>query len=364
VETLVYRGPWELTVETREDPRPGPGDVLVRVVATGICGSDVHGFTGENGRRHPGQVMGHETVGKVEKVGDDVDPGLGLRPGTVVTVNPVLACGDCPACTAGSQQSCPQRRVIGVTPDIVSAFAGLMVLPARNAVVLPAEMPIEYGALVEPLSVGFHAARRGGCTAEDAVLVVGGGPIGQACVLAARRLGVERIAVTEPDARRRGLAGSLGAVGVDPTASDPVASVTHVLGRPATLVLDAVGSTASLADAMACSGFGARVVLVGMSSPRIELAAYAVSTEERTLVGSFTYSAQDFRDTADWVATAPAVLGRLVEGRVDMLGAAAAFTELANGTSSASKVLVYPHGVPADTGRLGGVGRTQPGRER
>jgi threonine dehydrogenase-like Zn-dependent dehydrogenase len=88
-------------------------------------------------------------------------------------------------------------------------------------------------------------------------------------------------------------------------------------------------------------------VLVGMGAPRVELAAYAVSTEERTLIGSFAYSARDFRDTADWVATAPAVLGRLVEGRVDMRGAAAAFTELANGTSSASKVLVYPHGVPA-----------------
>jgi threonine dehydrogenase-like Zn-dependent dehydrogenase len=347
METLVYRGPWEMTVETREDPRPGPGDVLVRVVATGICGSDVHGFSGENGRRHPGQVMGHETVGRVEQVGDDVDPALGLRPGTVVTVNPVLACGSCPACVTGSQQSCPSRRVIGVTPDIVSAFAGLMVFPAANAVALPEEMPIEYGALVEPLAVGFHAARRGGCSGEDAVLVVGGGPIGQAAVLAARRLGVERVAVTEPNPRRRALAESLGAVGVDPGAQDVQAAVSEALGGPATLVLDAVGSTASLADAVACTGFGARVVLVGMGAPRVELAAYAVSTEERTLIGSFAYSARDFRDTADWVATAPAVLGRLVEGRVDMRGAAAAFTELANGTSSASKVLVYPHGVPA-----------------
>ena len=102
MRALVFKPPWELVVETLEDPRPAPGEVLIRVAATGICGSDVHGFTGANGRRHPGQVMGHETVGVVEEVGADVDPVLGLRPGATVTVNPLLACGDCPACDAGS----------------------------------------------------------------------------------------------------------------------------------------------------------------------------------------------------------------------------------------------------------------------
>lgn len=340
MRVLVYNGPWDLTVATRDDPEPGPTDVVITVAAVGICGSDLHGFTGETGRRKPGQVMGHEMVGRVAAVGAAV---TGIGPGDPVTVNPLIACGECPACAAGSEQSCPTRQVIGVAPEIVAAFAETLLAPAGNVVVLPESMPLEYGALIEPLSVGYHAASRGDCSAADRVLVVGGGPIGQACVLAARRLGAEHVAVTEPDEHRRALAGSLGA-----TALEPDGDVAAALGGPATLMLDAVGSTSSFASAVAHTGFGARVVLVGMNAPRIDLPAYAVSTEERTLIGSFCYSAREFRETAEWVGTAPEVLGRLVDGRVDMDGAAEAFTALAKGTSQRSKVLVFPHGVPAD----------------
>jgi threonine dehydrogenase-like Zn-dependent dehydrogenase len=348
VQALVFKQPWELAVETLDDPRPGPGEVLVRVAATGICGSDIHGFSGESGRRHPGQVMGHETVGVVEEVGAEVDSALGLQVGAVVTVNPLLACRDCQMCRQGSPQSCANRRVIGVNPEIRSAFAGFMTCPAENAVTLPPEMPIEYGALVEPLAVGYHAARRATCTSTDRALVIGGGPIGQACVLAARRLGVEHVAVTEIDSRRRELAGSLGATALDPRSDDLVQQVSTALGGPATVVLDAVGSTASVADALRCSALGARVVLLGMNSPRLELAAYSISTEERTLVGSFCYTYDEFRETAAWVSTAPDVLAGLVDGHVDLDGAADAFTLLARGESSASKILVHPHGAQGD----------------
>lgn len=350
MRALVYNGPWDLSVETMTDPRPGPREVLLRVVATGICGSDVHGYSGESGRRRPGQVMGHEMVGLVEARGDDVEPVPGVEPGATVTVNPLIPCGVCEACSAGAEQRCRDRRVIGVTPDIVSAFADLLVVPASNVVPVPTGVPQEYGALVEPLSVGYHAARRGGCSAGDNVLVVGGGPIGQACILAAHRLGAAGVAVTEPNPTRRALAATLGATGVDPRSDDAHAEVMRALGGSASLVLDAVGSTASLDTSMRCSAFGARVVLVGMNAPRVELSGYAVSTEERTLVGSFCYPAQDFRDTAAWVGTAPDVLGRLVDGRVDLEGAPQAFDELARGETAASKVLVFPQGVPAHAG--------------
>jgi threonine dehydrogenase-like Zn-dependent dehydrogenase len=345
MRALVFKEPWELAVEEVDDPSPGPGDVVLRVVATGICGSDVHGFSGESGRRRPGQVMGHETVGVVEEVGSEVDPALGVRPGTVATVNPLMACGDCPGCRAGAPQSCPNRRVIGVTPQIVSAFAERLACPADNVVSLPAEMPVHYGALVEPLAVGLHAARRGGCSADETVLVVGGGPIGQACVLAARRQGAERVMVSEPNPRRRELAGSLGAVPVDPQSCDLRSELQRAFGGPATLVLDAVGSTASMQVAIDCTAFGTRIVLLGMNTPRLELPAYAISTEERTVLGSFCYTPAEFDDTARWVGTAPEVLAGLVDGHVDLPGAPAAFDELARGASSASKILVHPHGV-------------------
>lgn len=319
MRALVFHGPGDLRVEQVPDPVPADGEVLIRVAATGICGSDLHGYTGENGRRHPGQVMGHETVGRVEGAG------------TLVTVNPVIGCGDCPQCAAGTEQLCARRRVIGVDPTYRSAFAELMAVPERNVVVLPADIPIEYGALVEPLAVGYHAARRGGVSPEDRVLVIGGGPIGQACALAARRLGAAEVVVSEPHPGRRALVSRLGFDAVHPSDVDGAATV----------VLDAVGSGASLGAALDKSTLGARVVLVGMNAPEVTLAAYAVSTYERTILGSFCYPSAEFRETAGWVATRPPGLEHLVDGRAGLGGAPDAFAALAAGSLDASKVLVF-----------------------
>ena len=122
MRALVYHGPHDIRVEERPDPEPGPEEVLLRISATGICGSDLHGYTGENKRRHPGQIMGHETVGRIVALGSGV-AGAGLEVERVATVNPVIGCGDCAQCAAGTEQLCPGRKVIGVNREIPSAFA-------------------------------------------------------------------------------------------------------------------------------------------------------------------------------------------------------------------------------------------------
>ncbi|MEV0714325.1 alcohol dehydrogenase catalytic domain-containing protein [Asanoa sp. NPDC050611] len=332
MRALVFQGPGRLHVEARPDPVPGPGEVLLDVIATGICGSDLHGYTGQNGRRFPGQVMGHETVARVRA-------GGALAPGTLVTVNPVLACGDCAACRADSQQRCPRRRVIGVDPAISSAFAEQIAVPGDNVVPLADDLPPPMGALVEPLSVGYHAARRGGVTADAAVLVIGGGPIGQAAALAAERLGA-RTLVSEPDATRSALLRTLGFPVVTPAAPDLGDRVVAALGVAPTVVVDAVGNTRSLGQALELSDPGATVVLVGMDKPRVDLAAYQISTEERTIVGSFCYTAGEFRGTAEWLAAESGRLAALVDVEVDLEAAPDTFAELAAGRMNASKVLV------------------------
>jgi len=118
MRVLVVRGPADLGLEERPDPTPGRDEVLLRITATGICGSDLHGYTGESGRRSPGQIMGHETVGRVVGTGDAVPVEWGLTPGRIVTVNPVIGCGDCAACAEGNEQLCDRRRVIGVDPTL------------------------------------------------------------------------------------------------------------------------------------------------------------------------------------------------------------------------------------------------------
>lgn len=348
MKALVLHGDYDIRVEDRPAPSPGPSEVVVEVIATGICGSDFHGYSGENGRRHPGQIMGHETVGRIQSVGSAV---TGLRLGQLVTVNPMMVCGACEVCRAGRGQWCSRRVVLGVTPEPPAAFADLVLVPADNIVVLPESMPAELGALVEPMAVGYHAVRRGGITADDRVLVIGGGPIGQACLLAARREGVTAVAVSDISASRRELCARLGATVINPADADLATATAEALGGAATLVVDAVGITQTLADAFAASGLGARIVLVGMGAPRVELPAYAVSTEERTLVGSFTYTAEEFAATAAWVGTVPEGIEALIDGRVGWDGAPQSFDDLARGRTSASKILVFPQGPPTAEAR-------------
>ncbi|HZL75811.1 MAG TPA: alcohol dehydrogenase catalytic domain-containing protein [Propionibacteriaceae bacterium] len=345
MRALVLRDYYDISVEERPDPVPGSGQAVVEVIATGICGSDFHGYSGENGRRHPGQIMGHETVGRVRELGVDV---AGLTVGQLVTVNPVMSCHACPACLSGQEQWCPRRVVFGVAREIPAAFAERFAVPASSIVPLPEDMPEELGALVEPMAVGYHAVRRGQPVPDDRVLVIGGGPIGQACLLAARRLGVQALAVSDVSSSRRDLCARLGAEVIDPSAGDLPEAVSNRLGAPATLVVDAVGISRTVVDALAASGLGSRIVLVGMGSPRLELDAYALSTSERSLIGSFTYSAAEFADTADWVGTVPEGIGALIDGRVDLDGAPQSFDDLARGRSKASKILVFPQGQPTE----------------
>lgn len=342
MRALVLDDWWQLSVRQRPDPELGAGDVLIKVVATGICGSDLHGFTGENRRRQAGQVMGHETVGRVVELGADVAES-GLDVGSIVTVNPVIGCGECEQCRSGAPQGCARKELVGVTPSRVSAFAELLCAPAENIVPLPERMPVEYGALVEPLAVGFHAIRQAPVQAGDSVLVIGGGPIGQACVLAAYREGASAVVVSERDEQRRKLASSLGALTAEP-GHDLADSVVQRLRRPPSVVVDAVGSDQSIRDALSCAAAGGSVVLVGMASPELTVPAYDISTAERRVIGSFCYTPAEFAATAAWVGTAPEVLEQLIDGQVDLDGAPDAFARLARGEWSASKVLVYPNG--------------------
>jgi threonine dehydrogenase-like Zn-dependent dehydrogenase len=342
MRVLVLEDWWNLVVSERPDPVPVGREVLLEIHATGICGSDIHGFTGQTGRRQVGQVMGHETVGRVLALGDDVGPESGLAVGAVATVNPVVSCGACDSCRAGSQQACPTKSVIGVDPAVSSAFAEKMLVPAANVIPLPAAMPIDYGALIEPLAVGYHAVRRGRIGPEDRVLVLGGGPVGQACLLAALRQGASRVVVSEPSPSRRSLSDALGAITLDLITPERVPVVAEALGGPPTVVVDAVGTSGSVNSAFSAAPLGSAIVLVGMGEAELKLHAYEISTKERSIIGSFCYSHQEFKETAEWVGTGPAELSSLIEGRVGLLESADTFAALARGDNTASKILVLP----------------------
>lgn len=356
MRALVLEDFGDLVLAERPRPEAGPGEALVRVLATGICGSDLHGYTGENGRRVPGQVMGHETVGTVVALGAAGRPaaaaGSAGRPGAdleqatttpaegdVVVLNPTLSCGRCARCARRMSHICADRHVVGVDPAISAALADYFVVPVANLVPFGGETL--HGALVEPLAVGYHAAVRGGVGAGDDVLVLGGGPIGQAAALACARLGAASVTVSEPAPERRELLGRLGVDVLDPGAVDvPAQVLERTGGLGASVVIDAVGSSATLRTALAATTAGGVCVLVGMAAPRVELDAFAVSTFERTIVGTFCYSAAEFAETARWAQDHPELLRALVSRTVRAEDGPAAFAEMAAGENPAGKVLV------------------------
>lgn len=342
---LGFRGPWSLELETRPDPVVAADEVLISIVASGICGSDVHGYSGETDRRHVGQIMGHECVGLISEVGASVS---GLEVGTPVTFNPIVSCGECESCHVGETQQCELQRVIGVDPTLDGSFAELIAVPASNVVPISSEVPLLHGALVEPLAVGYHALMRGTPDVHDRVFVIGGGPIGQAVAIACRRLGIHSVVVSEPEPVRRSL---LEALGFATAAPGTIAeAVDTVLGGPATLVVDAVGIRATVADAFAHSVRGARVVLVGMGAVELGIAPYGISTGERTLIGSYCYSREHFRSTADWVSEGHPELDLLIERTDPLAEGAEAFRGIADGTALTNKVLLL-----AGPGVEGGV---------
>ena len=328
-------------MEVREIPSPTPTDdeALVRIAATGICGSDIHGFTGGNGRRVPGQVMGHESVGTLTAVGA-TGRAAGHAVGDRVTFNPVVIPAQNSHIYAGREQHDPDRYVIGVRPDIIAAFAEEVAVPVRNLVPFPGPSPIQHGALVEPFAVAVHAVRRSGVQPGESAVVIGGGPIGQSVILALQMAGVDDVVVSEVDGERRELVRALGADPIDPAGDDVAEAVRRRFGRRPRIGIDAVGSTVTLRDVFESTALGGVITLVGMHAPRLEVDAYLVSTEERTIVGSFTYSVPDFIDAARWIHQHGHVVDRLVSREVVLEHAPAAFVELADGRAPAGKVLV------------------------
>ena len=335
MKALVFGGPWEMAVEERPAKDPGPGEVQVRIAATGICGSDIHGYTGTTGRRHAGQVMGHETVGHVSALGSGV---VGLTEGELVTINPVMACGTCDNCRAGAEQACAQLRVFGVVPDHDAAFAEFATVPSANVIRLPELQQPWLGALVEPLAVGYHAARIGGVGPNERVLVIGGGPIGQAAALAARRLGAHQVEVSEISPARSELLGSLGFTCLHP---EQLAD-RQVDSSSPTVVIDAVGNSQTMETALSKSSRRARVVLVGMADPTLTIPAYRVSVDERTVIGSFCYSFADFRETAQWVEDNVDLVAPLVDHAKPLEDGPEIFKQLGEHALEAHKILLIP----------------------
>jgi L-idonate 5-dehydrogenase len=294
MKACLLRGVRDLSVIDLPEPQPAAGEVLVRLTAGGICGSDLHYFTeggaGDFRLREP-LVPGHEGAGEIVALG----PGVtGLRPGDRVAVNPSHPCGRCEPCRGGSRQLCTQVRFFGSGarfPHVQGLFAELFVADAGNCLPIPDRLPARAAACAEPLAVALHAVDRAGALAGRAVFIAGSGPIGVLLAAAARLAGAARVCVTDLFDEPLAVARAMGASETVNVRTQPDRLREFAAGRGTFhAAFEASGHPAGLASALTVTAPGGTIVQVGMlphgdsPAPLNQLVA-----KELRLVGTFRF---------------------------------------------------------------------------
>ena len=322
-----------------QDPEPGAGEVRIAVTESGICGSELGGFLGTDGLRHPGLVFGHELVGAVDGYGVDVPERERLPLGTLVTANPLRPCGDCPICSAGHGNVCPQRRLLG--GHVNGSNAELVVVPV-TAVHRVDRLPDPTASIfAEPAACALRAVGRTRVAAGGSALVLGAGPIGLLLIEVLRFRGVHTVLFTE---RVEGRAAAAEASGGVRLSDDPEVLLEQVRQRTAGLgvdaVFDAVGSDDTRVAATLAVRPGGDVCFVGLHAADATLGVRDLIRREVTCTTSFAYSPEEFADAVELLGRGKIVFrGEVVRARLD--AGQHWYEELIRG-SSAGKVVLEP----------------------
>jgi L-iditol 2-dehydrogenase len=324
-------------------PTMGPGDLLIRVKACGICGSDVHGYDGSTGRRIPPIVMGHEAAGVIEQVGADVRR---FRAGDRVTFDSTVYCGKCDFCRAGRINLCDNRRVLGVSCGEYrqhGCFAEFVAIPQHIAYKLPDGLSFDKAAMVEAVSIALHAVGRARPALGDCALVVGAGMIGQLIVQALRAAGCGTLIAVDLDESRLEKAKQFGADHVlnaqSPGTAEKIKSLTGGIGPHA--AFEAVGAAASFEMAITAVRKGGAVVLVGNLSQRVELPLQIAVTRELTLLGSCA-SSGEYLVCLELMGRGTIDVQSLISAVAPLEQGPEWFTRLHRGESGLMKVILTP----------------------
>jgi len=290
VKAIVLKGPNDFSLQSVEEPTPGPDEVEIRVRFVGICGTDLLLLRGGNPFVPYPIVPGHESMGEVLRAPADST----LKEGDRVTVFPAYGCGKCDACKAGRIPHCPEARTEGVLRPR-GYFAERIVAHHQRVFTLPASIEDEVGAMVEPTAVAVHANRRAGLDRGARVVVIGGGTIGLLAAQVAKAYGASQVVLSEPISERRALARRLGIDQVcNPLETDPISFVRRT-GDGVDGVLDVVGTQETLAASEEMLRPDGRLVLVAMPhQPTLAIPYQGVFSKELNVVGSRTYFVEDF----------------------------------------------------------------------
>lgn len=329
MKALVYTGNREVTYRDEPDPALAAGEVVLRIDAAGICGSDMHAYHGHDPRRVPPLILGHELAATIV---------AGSQAGKRVTVNPLITCGRCEYCMGGRDNLCANRTMIGMTRP--GGFAELMSIPATSLIDIPQDMSVKQAALTEPAATALHALNIAARALarplpEARVLVLGGGAIGLLAALLLKSYGCRDTELAETNALRRASAAATGAC----NAFDPAAAPAR--DNAFDLVIDAVGGKATRNTALASVKPGGVVVHIGLMDSAGEIDMRRLTLAEITLIGTYTYTTADLRATVQALyCGAFGDLGWVEERPLE--DGAAAFAAIDEGRAAAAKIVLRP----------------------
>lgn len=329
-----------LVCEMVPDPEPGPGDLLLKVAYSGVCGTDLHlTQVGIDTALPAGMILGHEFCGEVVETGRSA--GADWRRGDRVAVMPFRPCPACGAvCRNGLDIICPEVSYLGIARP--GGNAEYVAVGAAQAIRLPEAVDDRSGALVEPLAVGLHAVRKVPSLLGRSVLIIGGGPVGLSVAIFARLAGASRVVVSEPHEVRRRRAEAVGATAViDPGTEDVSEAFAAHAGGPPDIVFECVGTPGMIEEAVVRARLFGQVVVVGACMETDRLRPILALQKEISMVFSLGHDRTDFRSVVDGLERGDVRPAALVTGVVGFDAFPAAFEDLRS-ASAACKLLLQP----------------------
>lgn len=343
MKALLYTQPYTFEYTDVPDPAVGDDDVLVRVKACGICGSDVAGHTGKTGRRIPPLIMGHEAAGIVERTGANVTD---FSPGDRICFDSTVYCNQCRACKKGMFNRCVKRRVLGVSvPEFKQdgAFAEFVAVPHWICAKLPDTMSFVQASLLEPASIGTHAANRPSISTDDTVVVIGTGTIGLFILQAAKLRGARTTIACDTNDFRLDLARQVGAdVCINPGKVNLKEAIRQKTdGQDANVSFEAVGFSETFRQAISITKTGGTVVAVGNLQKETEFNLQELVSRELTFTGSYA-SSGEFRTCIDLIASGRIDVKPLISQVLPLREGKAAFKRLLEGKENLLKIVLEP----------------------
>ena len=328
-----------------DKPQIKDDEVLIRVKACGICGSDVHGMDGSSGRRIPPIIMGHEASGVIETLGSAVDSTV-WKPGDRVTFDSMVYCGDCWHCRRGETNLCDNRMVLGVSCGDYrnhGAFAEFVAVPERILYKLPDSLSFEHAALTEAVSVAVHAVDLTPINLDDSAVVVGSGMIGLLVIQSLKAAGCGKVIAVDLDEERLALAKKLGATEIVKADSGDVPEAIRQMteGRGADHAFEVVGMDPTLRTAIESTRKGGTVTLVGNLKPVVDFSLQEVVTRQINLIGTCG-SAGEYPACLNLIADGTIRVDEIISATVPLSEGASWFDRLYKGEKGLAKVILKP----------------------